>query len=204
MFSIVILLALPPSILAQLGVVGSSISDSVRTPAHVPATPYVVRPTPVIPSWPSALPSGASGAPGFASDSAPTSATQPIDKDTGVKYYFVFVVVLLLLVVIGFWIGIHRRDKHKAQSRMSRQSALAQDLDGWPNTRRWLHGNWRSERNRDGSNVARREEGLNEHGQAPPPYQPASNSQQLHGSDGIAVPSPAFTAPDSGPKPPEY
>lgn len=54
----------------------------------------------------------------------------------------------------------------KAEARSGGQHALARDIDGWVNTRRWIRGNWRDTAN--GS--TRREEGLNELGEAPPPY----------------------------------
>jgi len=53
--------------------------------------------------------------------------------------------------------------------RRSGHNALARDLDGWVNTRRWMHGAWRYNQS---AAFVRREEGLNEHGEAPPPYRP--------------------------------
>lgn len=85
------------------------------------------------------------------------------------NYYFLFLAAFGFLVVIGLW-WLHRRRRiRKEQTRRSGHNALARDLDGWVNTRRWMHGAWR---HNQATTFVRREEGLNEHGEAPPPYRP--------------------------------
>ncbi|KAF2706154.1 hypothetical protein K504DRAFT_505114 [Pleomassaria siparia CBS 279.74] len=88
------------------------------------------------------------------------------------NYYFLFLAAFVAIIVVGLWLIHRRRKKRKEQMRLSGQHALARDLDGWVNTRRWMHGNWR---HNQASAFVRREEGLNEHGEAPPPYQPKSD-----------------------------
>jgi hypothetical protein len=45
---------------------------------------------------------------------------------------------------------------------------LARDLEGWQTTHRLMHGRYRA----NGAVTVQRDEGLDEHGEAPPPYQP--------------------------------
>jgi len=82
--------------------------------------------------------------------------------------------------------------------RNSGQNALARDLDGWTNTRRWVHGrHWRS----DSRNS--REDGLNELGEAPPPYVPAAKTATETGStEELQVP--LRTLSRNGERPPGY
>jgi hypothetical protein len=55
--------------------------------------------------------------------------------------------------------------------RRSGQDALAMDLEGWTGTRRFIHGSYGQHH----LAYVRRQEGLDEHGEAPPPYQPKSD-----------------------------
>jgi hypothetical protein len=111
----------------------------------------------------------------------------PVDADEQRKesvfnYYFLFLAAFGVLLVVGLWMMHKRREKKKEQRRRSGHNALARDLDGWVNTRRWMHGAWRP-----AAGFVRREEGLNEHGEAPPPYQPKSaDTVVVQGHDGTA------------------
>ncbi|KAF2260584.1 hypothetical protein CC78DRAFT_547422 [Lojkania enalia] len=87
------------------------------------------------------------------------------------NYYFLFLAVFGVLVALCLWWVHKRRKKRKEMMRQSGQNALARDLDGWTNTRRWMHGRWRHNQ----TGFVRREEGLDENGEAPPPYQPKSD-----------------------------
>jgi hypothetical protein len=76
--------------------------------------------------------------------------------------------------------------------RLSGHNALARDMDGWVNTRRWFHGTFRQNQS---AAFVRREEGLDERGEAPPPYQPKSDVNAAHATgttqdavSGLAVP----------------
>ena len=182
MYTLAILFALPPAILAQtLQTSSSSTTETSGTPTTTQANDT------------------SSPSPSSTGGSNPNA-----DRSDAVRYYFVFVVIVLLVLVVAIWAVFRRNQKRKFQSNSARQTALAQDLDGWPNTRRWNHGNWRSDRNRQYNMYARREEGLDELGQAPPPYQSAGGGHPVDTSTRMAVPAPAFTAQDAGHKPPDY
>ena len=106
--------------------------------------------------------------------SQPTDGTVPpiyssngdSEDDSGrgvLNYYFLLLFVLILIILLAYFFTIRRRQKKQARLQGNRQDALAQDLEGWNGGRRWVHGRWRSEP---------RVEGLNERGEAPPPYMP--------------------------------
>lgn len=104
----------------------------------------------------------------------PAGASDPSNpetqrRDTAFNYYFLILAGFGIFVAIGLWWIRRRRKWRKEQMRLSGQNALARDLDGWVNTRRWMHG---ARRHNQTAAFVRREEGLNEHGEAPPPYQP--------------------------------
>jgi hypothetical protein len=106
----------------------------------------------------------------------------PSDRQSGLlNYYFVFLALFILLLFVGAYF-IHRRKRAlKARYRSSGQNALARDLDGWTGTRRWMHGGWRG----GGDSGNARAEGLNELGEAPPPYKAAGEGG---GAPGDVVP----------------
>ncbi|KAI9712229.1 MAG: hypothetical protein M1812_006964 [Candelaria pacifica] len=97
-----------------------------------------------------------------------------VPKSSTLYYYFLLLALLLGLLVLAYWL-IHRRKKAKnARSRRNSQSALARDLE---RDRRRTYGGWWSViglGHRDTMAIAaaseHREEGLNERGEAPPPY----------------------------------
>jgi hypothetical protein len=101
------------------------------------------------------------------------------------NYYFVFLALFLALLFLGLY-GLHRRRKiKKARLHNNRQTALARDVDGWaPNGRRWVHGGWASRfdrHNRFGARALERdseEEGLDEYGEAPPPYKARTSGER--------------------------
>jgi hypothetical protein len=70
--------------------------------------------------------------------------------------------------VIGIYFIHKRKRARKIAFRNSGQNALARDLDGWTGSRRWIHGHRREESRGVGRGFG--EEGLNELGEAPPPY----------------------------------
>ncbi|KAF2735337.1 hypothetical protein EJ04DRAFT_563508 [Polyplosphaeria fusca] len=107
------------------------------------------------------------GIPPATSNDGPTTGR----SENVFNYYFLFLAIFGLLIAFCLWWVHKRRKRRKELMRLSGQNALARDLDGWINTRRWMHGRWRT--NQPAAFV-RREEGLNEDGEAPPPYQPKS------------------------------
>lgn len=96
-----------------------------------------------------------------------------MDREEGVfNYYWLLLAAFGILLAVIMWWAHRQRRKRKELMRRSGQNALARDMEGWINTRRWFHGSGRMNMTRA---FVRREEGLNEHGEAPPPYQPKSN-----------------------------
>jgi hypothetical protein len=84
------------------------------------------------------------------------------------NYYFLMLAILVALVALLLWLIHRRRKRQRALLRQGGQQALARDLEGWRNTQRLMHGRYRA----DGAVLVHRDEGLDEHGEAPPPYQP--------------------------------
>lgn len=75
---------------------------------------------------------------------------------------------------------------------------MQQNRSGWDS--------WSPERRRYWPRFSRdaetgREEGLDEHGHAPPPYRPKTATED---ADAVTVPPPAATREDAGFKPPDY
>ncbi|KAL2045328.1 hypothetical protein N7G274_002411 [Stereocaulon virgatum] len=123
------------------------------------------------------------------SDLAPTvlSATDHANytastKDDGtsdkgiLNYYFLFILVFVIIIFLVYWSIARRRKQRIANLRNHQQSALARDVDSWPGRGNRLGGRWRIM----GAEVdPRAEEGLDERGEAPPPYlkepEPAHN-----------------------------
>lgn len=125
------------------------------------------------------------------------------------NYYFLFLAVFGVLIAVLLWWLHRRRKRRKEQMRLSGQHALARDLDGWINTRRWFHGTWRHNQT---AAFVRREEGLNEHGEAPPPYQAKSDVTVAHTAgaphdsiSGLSIPLRTLSRDDiENIRPPEY
>ncbi|KAF2137237.1 uncharacterized protein K452DRAFT_302151 [Aplosporella prunicola CBS 121167] len=86
-----------------------------------------------------------------------------------INLYFLFIGVVVILLLIALYLLHRRKKKRKEILQATGQAHLARDLDGWANTRRWIHGNRAPLPELAHPPV----EGLNEHGEAPPPYQPA-------------------------------
>ncbi|PVH99574.1 hypothetical protein DM02DRAFT_430715 [Periconia macrospinosa] len=132
--------------------------------------------------------------PGFSgSDSGSDSHPQ---ENGVINYYFLFIALFGVGLAVGlYWIQKRRRQR-KEQTRAGGQNALARDMEGWVNTRRWFHGSWRQNQT---AVFVRREEGLNEQGEAPPPYQPNSNipvPRHQDAASGLAIPLRAVSRQD--------
>jgi hypothetical protein len=85
------------------------------------------------------------------------------DQKSGLlNYYFVFLALFIGLLFLGVYFIHKRKRARKAAFQNSSQNALARDLGNWNNPRRWMHGNLRTN--------PTHHEGLNELGEAPPPY----------------------------------
>ena len=95
------------------------------------------------------------------------------------NYYFL-IIILAVLILVAIWLIHRRKVRRRALWPRNGQQALARDADAWPGTRRLLHGRCRA----TNSVLLRPTEGLDERGEAPPPYQPKSEVS----STTIAIP----------------
>jgi hypothetical protein len=101
-----------------------------------------------------------------------SSQMHPGHIDPALKYYFLIAALLgVLAIALSWWARIRQR-RRKEQMGLGRQHALERDMEGWINTRRWYPG---IRRHNQTAAFIRREEGLNEHGEAPPPYEPETD-----------------------------
>jgi len=141
-----------------------------------------------------------------ASDNAADNSNNSgkIDSDGLVNYYFVFIALILCIAGLGAFFVWRRRRRAIAQFQNGRQDALAQDLTAWDplrSRRRYWQG-------RRYSAEVSREEGLNENGEAPPPYMPKTADEEARmgedREDGPAVPMQTLAREDAGLKPPDY
>ncbi|KAF2025891.1 hypothetical protein EK21DRAFT_26426, partial [Setomelanomma holmii] len=139
---------------------------------------------------------------------ATSSSTDHTRDATVFNYYFLFLAAFAVLIAALLWWLHRQRKRRKEQMRLSGHNALSQDLEGWAGARRFMHGR----HGRYQTSLVRREEGLNEHGEAPPPYQPKSEDtvalEPTAGAENAASPTiplrtlPRGTATRAGP--PEY
>ncbi|GAB7345837.1 hypothetical protein MBLNU457_4094t1 [Dothideomycetes sp. NU457] len=130
----------------------------------------------------------------------------PITNGGLVNYFFIFLALILCVIGLGAWLYYRARKRATRRLRNSRSNALARDLDGqwpvdnerWHQRRHWMSGHWRggAEGNRHG-----REEGLNEEGEAPPPYVIKTDEEQ---DEGVRRPESAVVRERYEAKPPEY
>ncbi|MCJ1373840.1 hypothetical protein MMC20_005070 [Loxospora ochrophaea] len=152
----------------------------------------------------------------FISPVAATSAPSNIPAETGYgatdgdgsdgnvfNYFFLLILVFVVLLALGYWFIVCKRKKKLARARNSGENALARDLEGWTGGRRWGPGRWRP----PGLREARPEEGLNERGEAPPPYVPEPPAEAHHGQErleGDGQPIPLRPLSRQEVKPPDY
>ncbi|PSN73432.1 hypothetical protein BS50DRAFT_582969 [Corynespora cassiicola Philippines] len=139
-------------------------------------------------------------------DASEKHGQEKTHSESAFNYYFLFLAIFGLLIAGALWWLHRRRRLRKEQMRMNGQTALERDLDGWVNTRRWFHGTWR---HNQPPAIMRREEGLDENGEAPPPYQPSTGVTVAPTTQGpasnLAVPMTSISRGDLQlPRPPEY
>ncbi|KAM3425119.1 hypothetical protein BST61_g7082 [Cercospora zeina] len=131
------------------------------------------------------------------------------DMDGLVNYYFVFLALIVILVGIGAFFVYRRKRKAALLYQNGQTGALQQDIGAWDPSRarrRYWQGRWRS------TDVTHREEGLDEHGEAPPPYMPKETQDEEQGlpmrnhndNNHLAVPLQTLSREQAGLKPPEY
>lgn len=146
-------------------------------------------------------------------DGMPTPSDSAHDGDQGpsntvslVNYYFVFLALIVCFAGLAAFFMYKRKKKYGTIMRQSREGALPRDLNTWDPIRarrRYWQGRWRSAEHS-------REEGLNEFGEAPPPYVPKSREEEGGQQNGNganelpAVPMQALSREQAGLKPPDY
>lgn len=127
-----------------------------------------------------------------ADSSTDASRSTTDDRNGLVNYYFVFLALILCVIFAFLWVYYRRRQSLAFNRASTRDDALSRDLSqAVPLEQTW--------RNRTGTRAGRAlpddaNEGLNEHGEAPPPYKPQSEP---------IAPEPAVPR-DSRLKPPDY
>jgi hypothetical protein len=131
-------------------------------PDNLPHASFALSSTLIIPSIPNQPPLETHPALFIA-------AEQPHDertvKNRVFNYYFLFLALLTgVLAVLLWWLHRQRR-REREQIRLRGQRALAQDVERWAVERR---------------NQAYLVEGLDETGEAPPPYQPKGDNLTSH------------------------
>jgi len=113
------------------------------------------------------------------------------------RYYFLLLGVLAGFILVVIWLIHRRKVQRRALWPRNGQQALARDVEAWPGTRRLLHGRYGA----TNSVLLRPTEGLDERGEAPPPYQPKSEVS----STTIAIPLQVLPANGSERSlPPQY
>ncbi|KAI9699825.1 MAG: hypothetical protein M1836_002860 [Candelina mexicana] len=97
-----------------------------------------------------------------------------VPKSNVLNYYFLLLALLLALLILAYWLFNRRKKAKNTRSRCNSRSIFARDLE---RDHRWAYGGWRSViglGHRDTiattATVEHRQEGLNERGEAPPPY----------------------------------
>lgn len=165
------------------------------------------------------VPSGTSTTDPEASTTIISSSNDQSNSNTNgslINYYFIFFALFICLVAVGLFYGWRKRRKALQRYHSNRQQALTRDVNAWDpmhSRRRYWQGRWRS-------GEVSREEGLNEEGEAPPPYMPkqderegnagpnAAGDQAVQGQAGgaqdPAIPLQTLSREQAGLKPPDY
>jgi hypothetical protein len=117
----------------------------------------------------------------------------PVHDGAGFNYYFLFLGAFVVLLAAFFWWLRQRRKQRIELLRRRGRHALARDLEGWAGgTRRYMHGRYSLVQT---TARTRHSEGLDEHGQAPPPYEPKSEATTREATEvvpGVTIPLRTF------------
>ena len=116
--------------------------------------------------------------------------------DKGIlNYYFLLLAVFIIIIIIAYWSIARRRRNRLIRLRDNQQSALARDVETWPGRRRGVGARWR---NAGEDNAA--EEGLDERGEAPPPYLKEPEPAHIDAREEVEL----HNMPAQEGKPPDY
>ena len=143
-------------------------SQSLPQDSPIPSTDLVLPANPTdgdaIAASPS-LTSSSSSIPSHTDNANYASQNPNGPQDAHVlNYYFLLLAIFVIIIALVCWSLARRRHRRLVTLRGVQQNALAQDLRTWP-TAGGDGGRWTF-----GTGDVRREEGLNERGEAPPPY----------------------------------
>lgn len=150
--------------------------------------------------------------------SVPTDIGNDDDSDDNrsiVNYYFVFFALLVCIAGLCAYFVWRRRRNALLIYNNQRQTPFPRDVREWDTVRyrrRYWNTGFRS------APQASREEGLNENGEAPPPYMPKDNEETGNngahvgghngqgegGPGGPAIPMQTLSREQAGLKPPDY
>lgn len=94
-------------------------------------------------------------------------AAEPDTNSGIVNYYFLLLAIFVFVIIILYLSWTRNRRKRIQRYQDNREHALHRDLDRWGDDHRGWYGY-----RRGFLRLSRREEGLDERGEAPPPYMP--------------------------------
>ncbi|EMD97859.1 hypothetical protein COCC4DRAFT_33233 [Bipolaris maydis ATCC 48331] len=101
------------------------------------------------------------------------------------KYYFLLIGVLVVMIAFLLWY-LHRRTKHKTEfCEQDSEQPPARDIQTWSQPRRFMYGIYEA----SNSFLSRQSEGLDQNGDAPPPYQPKSRAPTID----VEIPLPTLS-----------
>lgn len=158
--------------------------------------------------------------PGQRVPSAPT--LQEERENSLLNVYFLLLALVVIVFAAGWWVVMKRKKEKKARSQNRGQNALARDLQDWSRQNRWGYSGWRGMRSTSRHSA---EEGLDERGEAPPPYKPptpatgaqgttnhdahsgghgSAREESFPGADTLAIPLRTLAPRSRDADPPEY
>ncbi|KAG8625361.1 hypothetical protein KVT40_007112 [Elsinoe batatas] len=152
-------------------------NPSYTHPSNLPTLSFPLPTTTSDPTIPGLPPtSGSYGRP-------PTTSPEEQKRDNLVNLYFVFLLLLVLAAALVAWLYYRRRKVRTEAIREGRRDALERDLSASAGAGDWFSRNiWGmggSGGRRRWMPGGRKEEGLDERGQAPPPYEPREEGTGL-------------------------
>ncbi|KAL8731024.1 MAG: hypothetical protein Q9166_003675 [cf. Caloplaca sp. 2 TL-2023] len=168
----------------------------------------VSLPTPIgLSTFPTAIasPAPTSAFRGVSATAIPMSSSDDDGNDPAIlNYYFLLLALLIVFIGILYLLFARRQRQKIAQRRQNGQRALARDLERWGGGGPWGPGRFRQPRsNGGGTRQPRREEGLDERGEAPPPYVP-KEPESAHVRADPPHDIPLQDLSDMDHKPPDY
>jgi hypothetical protein len=205
-YSSILLLLFLPSSLAQLTFGNAPVPDNTLPTTlaieSIPSTPALsLLSTSLLPAFQTGFqtPDPTRSAPTSLSTANPDPSNVS-DSHTGiVNYYFLLLAIFIFLVIILYITWTRNRRRRVLHYQRSRQHVLSHDVNtggysGWTYNRRGMR--------------PPRPEGLNERGEAPPPYMPAQPQSAVFRNGGVGNNQwqnvPLQDLPSNQRKPPDY